>query len=53
MRKLWLGKNYQQNLNLLDNKNAYNAMIKNHNPYGDGKAAQRIIKAIRKFKISF
>ena len=38
-----------ETLNLLDNKNAYNAMIKNHNPYGDGKAAQRITEAIRDF----
>ena len=38
-----------ETLNLLDNKNAYNAMIKNYNPYGDGKAAQRIIEAIRDF----
>ena len=38
-----------ETLNLLDNKNAYNAMIKNYNPYGDGKAAQRITEAIRDF----
>ena len=38
-----------ETLNLLDNKNAYNAMIKNYNPYGDGKAAQRIIETIRDF----
>ncbi|MEK7574217.1 MAG: UDP-N-acetylglucosamine 2-epimerase (non-hydrolyzing) [Patescibacteria group bacterium] len=39
-----------ETLNLLDNQNAYNAMIKNHNPYGDGKAAQGIIEAIRNFE---
>lgn len=38
-----------ETLNLLDDKNAYNSMIKNHNPYGDRKAAERIIAAIRNF----
>ncbi len=35
-----------ETFNLLDNKNVYNAMIKNYNPYGDGKAVPRIIEAI-------
>ncbi|MFH1612249.1 MAG: UDP-N-acetylglucosamine 2-epimerase (non-hydrolyzing) [bacterium] len=37
---------------LLKNKNAYNKMIKKVNPYGDGKASQRIIDIIlQKFNI--
>ncbi|MDP3052536.1 MAG: UDP-N-acetylglucosamine 2-epimerase (non-hydrolyzing) [bacterium] len=39
-----------ETLNLLDDKNTYNAMIKDQNPYGDGKAAKRIIEAISNFK---
>jgi UDP-N-acetylglucosamine 2-epimerase (non-hydrolysing) len=31
---------------LLDNKAAYSAMAKAHNPYGDGKAAERIARII-------
>lgn len=31
---------------LLDDSNAYNAMSFAHNPYGDGKAAPRIVEAI-------
>lgn len=31
---------------LLDDQAAYNAMAQGHNPYGDGKAAQRIAHAI-------
>lgn len=31
---------------LLDNKEAYQAMAKAENPYGDGKAAQRIVNAL-------
>lgn len=33
--------------NLLDNKDEYNTMSKAHNPYGDGKACQRIAKFIK------
>ena len=33
--------------NLLDDKSIYKAMSYAHNPYGDGKAAHRIISAIR------
>lgn len=40
----------KETLNLLDNKNFYNSMIKNQNPYGDGKTAERIIEAIKNFK---
>jgi UDP-N-acetylglucosamine 2-epimerase (non-hydrolysing) len=32
--------------NLLEDKDAYEAMAKNHNPYGDGKAANRIVSAL-------
>jgi UDP-N-acetylglucosamine 2-epimerase (non-hydrolysing) len=31
---------------LLDNDNAYRIMSRAHNPYGDGKAAGRIIKEL-------
>ena len=33
---------------LLDTPSAYNAMSMVHNPYGDGKAAQRIVDILRK-----
>lgn len=35
---------------LLNNKDSYNSMSKAHNPYGDGKASQRIIDALLNFK---
>ena len=31
---------------LLTDKNAYQGMSRRHNPYGDGRAAKRIVKAI-------
>lgn len=34
---------------LLDDKRAFDAMSFAHNPYGDGKAAGRIVEAIRQF----
>ncbi len=33
---------------LLDNSQAYNSMAKAHNPYGDGKACERIINFMKK-----
>ena len=33
--------------NLLDDKNEYRKMSQAHNPYGDGKACQRIIEFIK------
>ncbi len=33
---------------LLDDKAVYNAMSRSHNPYGDGKASDRIVKEIRR-----
>jgi UDP-N-acetylglucosamine 2-epimerase (non-hydrolysing) len=33
---------------LLDNKSAYDGMAKAHNPYGDGKACERIINFMKK-----
>lgn len=36
--------------NLLDNKQAYEIMSKAHNPYGDGKACERIINFMREVK---
>ena len=35
--------------NLLDNRTAYEAMARAHNPYGDGQAATRIRDAILDF----
>jgi UDP-N-acetylglucosamine 2-epimerase (non-hydrolysing) len=32
---------------LLDNQNEYNTMAKAHNPYGDGKACERIVNFIK------
>lgn len=32
---------------LLDNKGEYDKMIKAVNPYGDGKAAERIVKILQ------
>jgi len=37
-------------INLLDNESAYNAMARAMNPYGDGKAAQRIQNIIQQFE---
>lgn len=34
-------------LELLNNKDAFNKMSRLHNPYGDGKACQRIVKFIK------
>ena len=34
---------------LLDNPDTYAAMSHIHNPYGDGKAARRIVKEIRRY----
>jgi UDP-N-acetylglucosamine 2-epimerase (non-hydrolysing) len=36
---------------LLDNESAYKKMAKAHNPYGDGKAAQRIIAKLKGIEI--
>jgi UDP-N-acetylglucosamine 2-epimerase (non-hydrolysing) len=35
---------------LLDNENEYNKMSKAHNPYGDGKASDRIVEFIKNIK---
>ncbi|NBL00658.1 MAG: UDP-N-acetylglucosamine 2-epimerase (non-hydrolyzing) [Erysipelotrichia bacterium] len=35
---------------LLDNQNEYNTMAKAHNPYGDGKACERIVEFIKGVK---
>jgi UDP-N-acetylglucosamine 2-epimerase (non-hydrolysing) len=37
-----------ETLKLIDNKKIYQAMSKAHNPYGDGKACQRIMKYLKK-----
>jgi UDP-N-acetylglucosamine 2-epimerase (non-hydrolysing) len=36
---------------LLDDENEYNKMSKAHNPYGDGKACERIVEFIKRVKI--
>ena len=35
---------------LLDDENEYNTMSKAHNPYGDGKACERIVNFIKEIK---
>ena len=35
---------------LLDDENEYNTMSKAHNPYGDGKACERIVNFIKEAK---
>ncbi len=35
---------------LLDDEDAYQSMTHAHNPYGDGRAARRILDAIRRFR---
>ncbi|MEP0366646.1 MAG: UDP-N-acetylglucosamine 2-epimerase (non-hydrolyzing) [Cyclobacteriaceae bacterium] len=37
-------------LELIDNEKAYNGMSKAHNPYGDGKASQRIYEYIKELE---
>lgn len=39
-------------IQLLDNKNLYNKMSKAVNPYGDGKAAKRIVRVLVKMLVS-
>lgn len=34
---------------LLDSDNAYQAMSRRHNPYGDGKACERIVRAVQDY----
>jgi UDP-N-acetylglucosamine 2-epimerase (non-hydrolysing) len=36
----------KESQNLIDNQDDYNKMSKSHNPYGDGKACEKIIKFI-------
>ncbi|MFO7891786.1 MAG: UDP-N-acetylglucosamine 2-epimerase (non-hydrolyzing) [bacterium] len=38
----------QETLFILNNKDAFQRMARAHNPYGDGKASQRILECIRK-----
>jgi UDP-N-acetylglucosamine 2-epimerase (non-hydrolysing) len=38
-------------IDLLDSKSAYNAMARAMNPYGDGKAAERIQNIIQQFEV--
>ena len=39
----------RETLRLLDSSREYRKMIKGKNPYGDGRAAQRIVKIIKKY----
>jgi len=39
-------------LTLLENKNKYNRMSALHNPYGDGKACERIVGFIKQIKLN-
>lgn len=41
---------YKEAMTLLTNKEAYNAMAMRSNPYGDGKASQRIVESMLKLK---
>ncbi|TDL99968.1 MAG: UDP-N-acetylglucosamine 2-epimerase (non-hydrolyzing) [Flavobacteriaceae bacterium] len=41
----------QNCLNLLDNSQDYNKMSALHNPYGDGKACERIVKFIKEIEL--
>jgi UDP-N-acetylglucosamine 2-epimerase (non-hydrolysing) len=34
---------------LIDNKSAYQKMAKAKNPYGDGKAAEKILEVLKKY----
>lgn len=38
---------YQETKRLLTDKNAYDSMAQAVNPYGDGRASQRIVEALR------
>jgi UDP-N-acetylglucosamine 2-epimerase (non-hydrolysing) len=42
------GKIVKESLSLLANKHAYQKMVGKKNPYGDGKAAERILRILRK-----
>jgi UDP-N-acetylglucosamine 2-epimerase (non-hydrolysing) len=35
---------------LLDNADAYRAMARRHNPYGDGQASRRIADALNRYR---
>jgi len=41
---------FRETCKLIDNKRMYNRMAKSVNPYGDGKASQRIVNAISAMK---
>jgi len=38
---------FEQSLDLLDNKERFTKMSELHNPYGDGQASEKIVKAIK------
>ena len=40
----------KETIDLLKNKEKYQSMSKAHNPYGDGKAAEKIVEIIKNFK---
>lgn len=38
---------FKETQNLLDNKSEYDKMLKAANPYGDGKASERIVAVLK------
>ena len=47
--KILISTIYKLAKELLTNEEAYNAMAKASNPYGDGHASERIVEALLKF----
>jgi UDP-N-acetylglucosamine 2-epimerase (non-hydrolysing) len=43
-----VGKIVESVRELLEDESAYNRMAQAHNPYGDGRACERVIKLVRK-----
>lgn len=47
-----IAKILQEVTRLLDDEKEYQAMSRAHNPYGDGKACQRIIEALKTYQVN-
>ena len=45
------GRIVAETMELLNNQKAYDAMAQAHNPYGDGKAAQRIVDCLARLPL--
>lgn len=41
---------FRESVRLLDDSSAYETMSRAHNPYGDGRAAERILAAVREYE---